>query len=88
VSKDASQEEVEKLVRELEHRPKVNGILVQLPLPDHLDEEKVLNSISIEGCGQLHPINIRRLAQKGRESLFVPTRRMAASTWWSRPASA
>jgi 5,10-methylene-tetrahydrofolate dehydrogenase/methenyl tetrahydrofolate cyclohydrolase len=70
---DASQEEVEKLVKELNADPKVNGILVQLPLPGHLDEEKVLNSISIEkDVDGFHPINIGRLAQKGRESLFVP----------------
>jgi 5,10-methylene-tetrahydrofolate dehydrogenase/methenyl tetrahydrofolate cyclohydrolase len=51
----------------------VNGILVQLPLPDHLDDEKVLNAISIEkDVDGFHPLNIGRLAQKGREPLFVP----------------
>jgi methylenetetrahydrofolate dehydrogenase (NADP+)/methenyltetrahydrofolate cyclohydrolase len=71
--KTASQEEVEKLVKDLNADPKVNGILVQLPLPDHLDDEKILNSISIEkDVDGFHPINIGRLAQKGREPLFVP----------------
>ncbi len=70
---DASQEEVERLVKELNTDPKVNGILVQLPLPDHLDEERILNAISIgKDIDGFHPINIGRLAQKGRESLFVP----------------
>ena len=51
----------------------MNGILVQLPLPSGLDEEKVLNSISIEkDVDGFHPLNIGRLAQKGREPLFVP----------------
>lgn len=69
----ASQAEVEALVKELNADPKVNGILVQLPLPDHLDDEKILNSISIEkDVDGFHPINIGRLAQKGREPLFVP----------------
>jgi methylenetetrahydrofolate dehydrogenase (NADP+)/methenyltetrahydrofolate cyclohydrolase len=69
----ASQEEVEKLVAELNADPKVNGILVQLPLPSGLDEEKVLMGISIEkDVDGFHPINIGRLAQKGREPLFVP----------------
>jgi methylenetetrahydrofolate dehydrogenase (NADP+) / methenyltetrahydrofolate cyclohydrolase len=69
----ATQEEVENLVRELNADPKVNGILVQLPLPDHLDDEKVLNAISIEkDVDGFHPLNIGRLAQKGREPLFVP----------------
>jgi len=71
--KTASQAEVEALVKELNADPKVNGILVQLPLPDHLDDEKILNSISIEkDVDGFHPINIGRLAQKGREPLFVP----------------
>jgi methylenetetrahydrofolate dehydrogenase (NADP+)/methenyltetrahydrofolate cyclohydrolase len=71
--KNSSQEEVEGLVKELNADPKVNGILVQLPLPDHLDDEKILNAISIEkDVDGFHPINIGRLAQKGREPLFVP----------------
>lgn len=70
---DASQEEVEGLVRDLNADPRVNGILVQLPLPGHLDEEAVLRSISIEkDVDGFHPINIGRLAQKGRDPLFVP----------------
>lgn len=70
---DASQEEVEKLVRELNGDPRVNGILVQLPLPSHLDEEAVLRSISLEkDVDGFHPINMGRLAQKGRDPLFVP----------------
>ena len=71
--KTATQAEVEGLVKELNADPKVNGILVQLPLPSHLDDEKILNSISIEkDVDGFHPINIGRLAQKGREPLFVP----------------
>lgn len=70
---DASQEEVEDLVAELNANPEVNGILVQLPLPSGLDEERVLNKISInKDVDGFHPVNIGRLAQKGRESLFVP----------------
>jgi len=71
--KDATQAEVEGLVKKLNADPKVNGILVQLPLPSHLDDEKILNSISVEkDVDGFHPINIGRLAQKGREPLFVP----------------
>ncbi len=69
----ASQEEVESLVKELNADPKVNGILVQLPLPSGLDEEKVLNAIRIEkDVDGFHPLNIGRLAQKGRDPLFIP----------------
>jgi methylenetetrahydrofolate dehydrogenase (NADP+)/methenyltetrahydrofolate cyclohydrolase len=70
---DASQEEVETLVKDLNADPNVHGILVQLPLPSGLDEEAILRSISIEkDVDGFHPINIGRLAQKGREPLFVP----------------
>lgn len=69
----ATQAEVEALVKELNDNPMVNGILVQLPLPSGLDEEKVLNTISIEkDVDGFHPLNIGRLAQKGRDPLFVP----------------
>ncbi|MCE1254485.1 MAG: bifunctional methylenetetrahydrofolate dehydrogenase/methenyltetrahydrofolate cyclohydrolase FolD [Anaerolineae bacterium] len=69
----ASQVEVEDLVKQLNADPNVNGILVQLPLPNGLDEENVLKSISIEkDVDGFHPINIGRLAQKGRDPLFVP----------------
>ena len=69
----ASQEEVEGLVKELNADPRVSGIMVLLPLPDGLDEEKVLQLINLEkDVDGFHPVNIGRLAQKGRESLFVP----------------
>jgi 5,10-methylene-tetrahydrofolate dehydrogenase/methenyl tetrahydrofolate cyclohydrolase len=69
----ASQEEVEELVGALNSNPAVNGILVQLPLPSGLDEEAVLNTISLQkDVDGFHPINLGRLAQKGREPLFVP----------------
>lgn len=70
---DASQEEVERLVAQLNADPEVNGILVQLPLPKHIDEEAVLNSISLEkDVDGFHPVNIGRLAMKGRDPLFIP----------------
>jgi 5,10-methylene-tetrahydrofolate dehydrogenase/methenyl tetrahydrofolate cyclohydrolase len=71
--KEAGQAEVEKLVKQLNADPKVNGILVQLPLPSGFDEEQVLSAISIEkDVDGFHPLNIGRLAQKGRDPLFVP----------------
>lgn len=70
---DATQAEVESLVAELNADPQVNGILVQLPLPDHLDEESVLNKIDLaKDVDGFHPVNIGRLAMKGREPLFIP----------------
>ncbi len=70
---DATQEEVEELVQQLNADPKIHGILVQLPLPAGLDEERVLNTISLQkDVDGFHPVNIGRLAQKGREPLFIP----------------
>jgi 5,10-methylene-tetrahydrofolate dehydrogenase/methenyl tetrahydrofolate cyclohydrolase len=70
---DTPQEDVEALVKELNSDPKIHGILVQLPLPAGLDEEAVLSTISLKkDVDGFHPINIGRLAQKGRQPLFVP----------------
>lgn len=69
----STQEEVEGLVEELNEDPDVHGILVQLPLPDGLDDERILRTISIDkDVDGFHPLNIGRLAQKGREPQFVP----------------
>ena len=69
----ASQEEVEGLVRDLNANSAVNGILVQLPLPKHLDEEAILGAISLEkDVDGFHPVNIGRLVMKGRKPLFIP----------------
>ncbi len=71
--KTATQEEVESLVRQLNADPQVHGILVQLPMPRHINEEAVLSAISLEkDVDGFHPVNIGRLAMKGREPLFVP----------------
>ena len=70
---ESSQEEVEGLVRHLGEDPNVHGILVQLPLPDRLDEEAVLNAIPLpKDVDGFHPVNIGRLAMKGRKPLFIP----------------
>jgi methylenetetrahydrofolate dehydrogenase (NADP+)/methenyltetrahydrofolate cyclohydrolase len=70
---NASQEEVEALVKRLNEDPTIHGILVQLPLPKHLNEEKILSAISLEkDVDGFHPINIGRLSMKGRKPLFVP----------------
>ena len=70
---DATQEQVEALVRGLNANPEVSGILVQLPMPSHIDEERVLSLINIEkDVDGFSPTNIGRLAQKGRDPLFVP----------------
>ncbi len=70
---DASQEQVEAVVRQLAENPAAHGILVQLPLPAHLDEERVLALVPLEkDVDGFHPVNVGRLAMKGRRPEFVP----------------
>lgn len=70
---DVSEDELLKVVEELNDNPEVHGILVQLPLPSHINEERILNAISIEkDVDGFHPLNIGKLSMKGRTPLFVP----------------
>lgn len=60
---DISEEELLERVRELNENPKVNGILVQLPLPDHIDEDKVIETISPEkDVDGFHPQSVGALS--------------------------
>lgn len=60
-------------VEELNANPDVHGVLVQLPLPQHMSEERVVGRVSIEkDVDGFHPLNMGRLAMAGREPLFVP----------------
>ncbi|MCA9939350.1 MAG: bifunctional methylenetetrahydrofolate dehydrogenase/methenyltetrahydrofolate cyclohydrolase FolD [Anaerolineales bacterium] len=68
-----TQSELIDKVAALNADPAVNGILVQLPLPDHIDEEAVLNTVDLtKDVDGFHPVNIGRLAMKGRDPLFIP----------------
>mmetsp|Transcript_786 Transcript_786/g.2012 ORF Transcript_786/g.2012 Transcript_786/m.2012 type:complete len:390 (-) Transcript_786:1576-2745(-) len=68
----ATEEEVLQVVEAYNADPKVHGILVQLPLPKHINEEKILTAISIEkDVDGFHPENIGKLAMRGRTPSFV-----------------
>ncbi len=70
---DISQDELLKVVQDLNADPAVNGILVQLPLPDHIDDEEILGAISLDkDVDGFHPLNIGRLSMKRRDPLYVP----------------
>ncbi|XP_030543537.2 bifunctional protein FolD 4, chloroplastic-like isoform X2 [Rhodamnia argentea] len=70
---DSKEEEVLKFITGFNDDPLVHGILVQLPLPSHMNEQSILNAVSIEkDVDAFHPLNIGRLAMRGREPLFVP----------------
>jgi 5,10-methylene-tetrahydrofolate dehydrogenase/methenyl tetrahydrofolate cyclohydrolase len=69
----ATQNEVEAAVHSLNDDPAVHGILVQLPMPPHIDEERVLRLVSLDkDVDGFHPVNIGMLGMKGREPLFTP----------------
>jgi len=67
-----SEEELLKVVADYNADPTVHGILVQLPLPPHINEKRILDAISIEkDVDGFHPTNIGRLAMRGREPTYV-----------------
>ena len=64
-SVDITEEELLSLICELNADPEVDGILVQLPLPKHISEAKVIETISREkDVDGFHPLNVAALWQK------------------------
>ncbi|WP_421982766.1 bifunctional methylenetetrahydrofolate dehydrogenase/methenyltetrahydrofolate cyclohydrolase FolD [Roseibium sp.] len=69
----SSEEEVLSLVDQLNNDPEIHGILVQLPLPGHIDESKVLRLIRPEkDVDGFHPVNVGLLTAGERDSALVP----------------
>jgi methylenetetrahydrofolate dehydrogenase (NADP+)/methenyltetrahydrofolate cyclohydrolase len=68
---DTSEKELLDRIDELNRDERINGILVQLPLPEHIDKEKVINKISpIKDVDGFNPFNIGRLSANKPD--FVP----------------
>ena len=68
---DTSQEELMALVEKLNKDPKINGILVQLPLPDGLNEAEVLLAINpAKDVDGFHPVNVGKMVVG--EKAFLP----------------
>jgi len=56
---NTTQQELNALVKELNERKDINGILCQLPLPSHLDDKEVINLINpIKDVDAFHPVNV------------------------------
>lgn len=56
---NTTQQELNDLVKELNERPEVSGILCQLPLPKHLDDKEVINLIDpLKDVDAFHPVNV------------------------------
>jgi methylenetetrahydrofolate dehydrogenase (NADP+)/methenyltetrahydrofolate cyclohydrolase len=70
---DAAQDDVLSLIEDLNNDPAIHGILVQLPLPEHLDEQTITQSISpTKDVDGFHFINIGKLTSGNLADAFVP----------------
>ncbi|TVQ36305.1 MAG: bifunctional methylenetetrahydrofolate dehydrogenase/methenyltetrahydrofolate cyclohydrolase FolD [Spirochaetaceae bacterium] len=70
---DISEADLLALVRRCNEDPSIHGILVQLPLPDHIDEQKVIYAIDPDkDVDGFHPVNVGRLVLGGDEVRFPP----------------
>ena len=70
---DISEADLLRLIDKYNHDDSIHGILVQLPLPKHLDEKKVLNAIDPDkDVDGFHPVNVGRLMIGGAEVKFPP----------------
>ncbi|MDW7651846.1 MAG: bifunctional methylenetetrahydrofolate dehydrogenase/methenyltetrahydrofolate cyclohydrolase FolD [Bacillota bacterium] len=59
---ETTQEELLKMIDDLNNDEDIHGILVQLPLPDHIEEKAVIDAISVEkDVDGFHPINVGNL---------------------------
>lgn len=59
---DTTQEELLELVRTLNEKPDINGILVQLPLPKHLDDKAVIEAINpLKDVDAFHAVNVGKI---------------------------
>lgn len=62
---DTTQEALERLVDECNANPEIDGILVQFPLPDGLDERRIIERIAADkDVDGFHPYNVGRLTQR------------------------
>jgi methylenetetrahydrofolate dehydrogenase (NADP+)/methenyltetrahydrofolate cyclohydrolase len=70
---DISEEDLLALIDKYNNDDSIQGILVQLPLPKHVDEKKVLNAIDPDkDVDGFHPVNVGRLMIGGAEVKFPP----------------
>jgi len=69
---DTSQEDLIALIERKNADPSVDGILVQLPLPPHIDEQEVLMHVSEKDVDGFHPINIGKMVL-GQEAVLPCT---------------
>lgn len=72
-SKEITEQELLDIVSSLNQDSDVHGILVQLPLPKHINEDKIIDAIRIEkDVDGFHPLNVAYL-QMGRDAIVPAT---------------
>lgn len=70
---ETSEADLLDIVRDLNADPSIHGILVQLPLPKHIDENKVIQTIDADkDVDGFHLINVGRLSTGAIDEAFVP----------------
>ncbi len=70
---DISEKDLLALIDKYNKDESINGILVQLPLPKHIDEKKVINAIDPDkDVDGFHPVNVGRIMIGGSECKFPP----------------
>ena len=70
---ETSEADLLALVAKLNADAKIHGILIQLPLPKHIDEGKVLVAVDPDkDVDGFHPVNVGRLASGARDKALVP----------------
>ncbi len=73
LAEDVSQADVLQLINELNNDDAIHGILVQLPLPDHLDEQSITQAVApSKDVDGFHFVNIGKLTAGHTEDAFVP----------------
>ena len=59
---ETTQEQLLELIEELNHNPRIDGILCQLPVPKHIDDQAIIDAISPEkDVDAFHPVNVGKI---------------------------
>ncbi|EFN58676.1 hypothetical protein CHLNCDRAFT_48501 [Chlorella variabilis] len=73
LSGSVTQRQLETAVAALCADPRIDGVLVQLPLPRHIDEEAIIENFDPQkDVDGFHPLNMGRILMRGRAARFIP----------------
>ncbi|TWI68928.1 methenyltetrahydrofolate cyclohydrolase [Desulfobotulus alkaliphilus] len=73
IAEDVSEADLLALIEQYNRDDTIDGILVQLPLPKHIDESRVIDAIDpAKDVDAFHPVNVGRLMLEGSSAPFIP----------------